>query len=85
MLTGEAVRPDLRYVVVGGPAHGTVAVDALTGAFTYTPVAGLASNGGTDSFQVLVTENRFNLAQVFQAYNGDPVHTIHLTVQATSA
>jgi hypothetical protein len=80
VLTGEVVRPELRYVVVRRPAHGTVTVDELTGAFTYTPDPDFAQQGGPDSFQVLVTDNRFNLSQIFQPYNGDPVHTINLNV-----
>ncbi|WP_048633806.1 Ig-like domain-containing protein [Mycolicibacterium aurum] len=83
VLTGTVVRPELRYVVVGKPAHGTVTVDRLTGAFTYTPDAGFAATGGADSFKVLVTEKRFNLLNLFRRYNGDPVTTINLNVAGT--
>ena len=58
-------------------------VDELTGAFTYTPDPDFAKQGGADSFQVVVTEGRFNLLQVFQPYNGDPVQTINLNVTST--
>jgi hypothetical protein len=80
VLTGTVQRPELRYVVVRGPGHGTVSVDEVTGAFTYTPDAGYAEQGGEDSFQVLVTDHRANLLQVFQPFNGDPVQTVTLTV-----
>ena len=80
VLTGQVVRPELRYVLVGAPAHGTVTVDELTGAFTYTPDADFLQQGGADSFQVVVTDNRSNLLQIFQPHNGDPVQTINLNV-----
>ncbi len=83
MLTGQVVRPELRYVVVRQPAHGTVTLDEVTGAFTYTPDPDFLQEGGPDSFQVLVTDNRSNLLQIFQPYNGDPVRTITLNVVAT--
>lgn len=80
VLTGTVVRPELRYVIVGKPKHGTVTVDKLTGAFTYTPDPEFASQGGADSFRVVVTDKRFNLLNLFKRYNGDPVHTIDLNV-----
>lgn len=83
VLTGTVVRPDIRYVVVGNPTHGTVQLDDLTGEFTYTPNAAFASAGGADSFQVLVTDHRFNLFQIFQPYNGDTVRTVNLHVVST--
>jgi hypothetical protein len=85
VLTGEAIRPEVRYVVVRQPEHGTVTVDEITGQFTYTPDDAIAEEGGADSFQVLVTEGRFNVFQVHQPYNGDPVQTINLTVVGTSS
>lgn len=84
VLTGTVVRPELRYVVVGKPKHGTVTVDKLTGAFTYTPDPTFATQGGADSFRVLVTDKRFNLLNLFKRYNGDPVHTIDLNVSGTA-
>jgi hypothetical protein len=84
VLTGQVVRPEVRYVVVRKPAHGTVTVDETTGAFTYTPDPELLQNGGPDSFQVMVTDNRFNLFQVFQPFNGDPVRTVNLSVASAT-
>ena len=83
VLTGQVVRPEVRYVVVRQPAHGTVTLDEVTGAFTYTPDPDFLQEGGPDSFQVLVTDNRSNLLQIFQPYNGDPVRTINLNVVGT--
>lgn len=83
VLSGTVVRPDIRYAVVGNPTHGTVQLDELTGEFTYTPDAQFALAGGVDSFQVLVTDHRFNLFQIFERYNGDPVRTVSLSVVST--
>jgi len=81
VLTGEVVRPEIRYVVVRKPEHGTVTVDEVTGSFVYTADPDfLAAGGGEDSFQVLATDNRANLVQIFKPYNGDPVQTVNLTV-----
>lgn len=84
VLTGQVVRPEVRYVVVRKPAHGTVTVDEATGAFTYTPDSEILQNGGPDSFQVMVTDNRFNLFQVYQPFNGDPVRTVNLSVASAT-
>lgn len=81
VLTGEVVRPEVRYIVVRKPRNGTVTIDEITGTFSYqADPAYLAAGGGTDSFQVLVTDNRFSLAKLFKRYNGDPVQTVALTV-----
>ena len=81
VLTGEVVRPEIRYVVVRKPVNGTVTIDEITGAFTYqADAAFLAAGGGTDSFEVLVTDNRFSLAKLFKRYNGDPVQSVVLTI-----
>ncbi len=80
VLTGEMVRPEVRYVVVRQPANGSVTIDAITGAFTYTPDPDFAQQGGVDSFKVLVTDKRFNVFQLFEPYNGDPVQTVNLNV-----
>ena len=51
-LDGSDVDGDaVTYKVVQGPASGSVVVNA-NGTFTYTPSAGLANSGGTDSFVV---------------------------------
>lgn len=80
VLTGEVVRPEVRYRVVTQPKYGTVAIDPVTGQFTYTPDPAFAEVGGNDSFQVLATDGRFNIANLFKKYNGDPVTTINLNV-----
>ncbi len=80
VLTGEVVRPEVRYKVVTQPKYGTVAIDPVTGQFTYTPDPAFAEVGGNDSFQVLATDGRFNVLNLFKKYNGDPVTTITLNV-----
>ena len=57
-VTGQvaAVDPDgdsLGYAISSGPANGTLTLDALTGAYTYTPGA---NYNGADSFQVTVSD-----------------------------
>lgn len=84
VLTGTVVRSEVRYVVVGTPAHGTVTLDQLTGAFTYTPDSEFALHGGTDSFQVVATDGRFNLLNLAKPHNGDPVRSITLNVVGTN-
>ncbi|WP_313086131.1 retention module-containing protein [Pseudomonas sp.] len=44
----------LSYQLIGDASHGTLALDAGTGAFTYTPVANYY---GTDSFTVRVSDD----------------------------
>ncbi|KMO82769.1 hypothetical protein MCHLDSM_00649 [Mycolicibacterium chlorophenolicum] len=81
VLTGEVVRPEVRYIVVRKPRNGTVTIDEITGTFSYrADPAFLAAGGGADTFTVLVTDNRFSLANLFKRYNGDPVQTVMLTV-----
>ena len=81
VLTGEVVRPEVRYIVVRKPRNGTVTIDEVTGTFSYqADPAFLAAGGGADSFRVLVTDGRFNLAKLFTRYNGDPVQTVALTI-----
>ena len=80
VLTGEVVRPELRYKLVTQAAHGTVVIDEITGQFTYTPDPAFAAAGGDDSFEVVVTDGRFNLLNLFKPHNGDPVRTINLSV-----
>ena len=43
----------LSHVVTSGPANGTVAIDEVTGDFTYTPTDGFS---GSDAFTVSVTD-----------------------------
>jgi hypothetical protein len=83
VLTGEVVRPEVRYRVVTQPKYGTVAIDAVTGQFTYTPDPAFAEVGGDDSFQVVAADGRFDVLNLFQKYNGDPVTTINLNVAST--
>jgi len=55
-LDGSDVDGDaVTYKVVQGPASGSVVVNA-DGTFTYTPSAGLANSGGTDSFVVALND-----------------------------
>lgn len=60
-----AVDPDgdtITHAVSSGPAHGTVTLDAASGAFVYTPIADFS---GADSFEVVVTdENGASAVQV---------------------
>jgi beta-glucosidase/6-phospho-beta-glucosidase/beta-galactosidase len=61
VVTGNlgAVDPEgdrLVYTVVGKPSLGRVSIDQATGDFTYTPVVGVASYGGTDAFTVSVSD-----------------------------
>lgn len=83
VLTGEVVRPELRYKVVRQAAHGTVVVDEISGQFTYTPDSAFAEQGGNDSFQIVVTDNRLNVLKIFRPYQGDPVQTVNLSVTST--
>ncbi|WP_141863663.1 hypothetical protein [Arthrobacter sp. SLBN-53] len=85
VLSGEVVRPELRYKLVTQAAHGTVVIDEVTGQFTYTPDPAFAAAGGDDSFEVVVTDGRFNLLNLFKPHNGDPVRTISLSVAGTTA
>jgi hypothetical protein len=85
VLTGEVVRPELRYKIVKQAAHGTVVLDEISGQFTYTPDSAFADQGGDDSFQIVVTDNRLNLSKLFDRYNGDPVKTVNLSVAGSAA
>ncbi|MBI5737921.1 MAG: family 1 glycosylhydrolase, partial [Mycolicibacterium neoaurum] len=49
----------LRYTVVGRPINGgTVQIDQTTGDFIYRPTNAMAATGGTDSFTVVVDDQR---------------------------
>jgi len=64
-LTGTLVLADAdgiatpNYTVAGGPAHGAASIDAITGAWTYTPAA---DYNGADSFTVTVTDDEGHTA-----------------------
>jgi len=71
---GDAVT----YKVVQGPASGSVVVNA-DGTFTYTPSAGLANSGGTDSFVVALNDG----ADPLQSAIGSrlPASSAHITTK----
>ena len=71
---GDAVT----YKVVQGPASGSVVVNA-NGTFTYTPSAGLANSGGTDSFVVALNDG----ADPLQSAIGSrlPASSAHITTK----
>lgn len=64
LVTGNvgATDPDgdpLAYTVIGRPANGgTVVIDQDTGNFVYRPMNAMAATGGTDSFTVVVSDER---------------------------
>jgi hypothetical protein len=73
----------LTYTVTKAPANGTVTIDQKTGNFTYTPTAGFAQSGGTDTFSVSVTDNQLHLmALLFSPDHGVPTKTIGLSEQS---
>jgi hypothetical protein len=51
----------LNYTVISNPAHGTLTVNSLTGAFTYTPDHGYR---GRDSFTFQAADGRGTLSNV---------------------
>ena len=76
VLTGQIVATDvdgdaLSYAVSGAPANGVLAIDAATGAYTYTPAANWS---GADSFAVEVTDSTGNVS----------TQTVNLVVTATA-
>jgi hypothetical protein len=58
----------LTYTISTSPTKGTVTVNATTGAFTYTPLAGRT---GADSFRFRANDGTVNSAQT----------TISITIQ----
>ena len=73
---GQVVATDvdgdvLGYAVATGPAHGALAVDAATGAYTYTPGANFS---GADSFQVTIADGN----------GGTAVQTVQVGVAAVA-
>ena len=78
-LDGSDVDGDaVTYKVVQGPASGSVVVNA-DGTFTYTPSAGLANSGGTDSFVVALNDG----ADPLQSAIGSrlPASSAHITTK----
>jgi uncharacterized protein (DUF302 family) len=78
-LDGSDVDGDaVTYKVVQGPASGSVVVNA-NGTFTYTPSAGLANSGGTDSFVVGLNDG----ADPLQGAIGSrlPASSAHITTK----
>jgi len=78
-LDGSDVDGDaVTYKVVQGPASGSVVVNA-DGTFTYTPSAGLANSGGTDSFVVALNDG----ADTLQSAIGSrlPASSAHITTK----
>ena len=88
VITGNlgAVDPDsdpLTYSLIRDPRFGTINIDPLTGNFAFTPTAAFAEFGGTDSFTVRVSDNRFHLmSYLFKRDKGRPTARIVLSVAA---
>lgn len=61
----------LSYAVATGPAHGALALDEATGAYTYTPDA---DYNGADSFEVTVSDGK----------GGTAAQTVNLNVTAVN-
>ena len=75
-ISGQVLASDvdgdvLAYAVSTGPAHGTLALDAATGAYTYT---GATNFSGADSFKVLVADG----------HGGTASQTINVSVGAVA-
>ncbi len=86
-ITGELDGTDadgdtLTYSVIKGPKSGSVTVGS-DGAFTYTPYAGLAAAGGTDTFTVKASDLAGNPFHIhgFALLSGSA--TAEVTVQVT--
>ncbi len=76
ILTGSITATDpegdvLAYTIAGAPEHGTVTLDAATGAYTYVPTANWA---GSDTFQVTVRDS----------FGNEVNQEVRLTVDATA-
>lgn len=81
----------LGFTVTGAPTHGTVVVSA-DGSYTYTPAAGFARTGTTDTFTVTASDASagFHIHGIAGLLNlltfgliGDPGHTSSTTVAVT--
>ena len=82
-VAGQVVATDvdgdtLGYTVGTGPAHGALALDAATGAYTYTPGADF---NGADSFKVQVSDGNGGVAT--QTVNVVTPVTMPVTTAAT--
>nr|WP_275066890.1 tandem-95 repeat protein [Achromobacter spanius] len=67
----DADNDTLTYAVTTQPLHGTVMIDAMTGMYTYTPVA---DYNGSDSFVVTVSDG----------FSSTVASTVNLTVAAVA-
>lgn len=75
-ISGQVVASDIEgdaitYALTLAPANGTLALDAATGQFTFTPNA---NYNGADSFVVTVTDSRGNAAATTISMNILPVN-----------
>ncbi|WP_179466435.1 Ig-like domain-containing protein [Mycolicibacterium vinylchloridicum] len=86
VITGNigALDPDrdrLSYTVIANPKYGSVAIDQLTGEFTFTPTELFAEFGGTDAFTVKVSDGRFHpLSVMFSPDRGTPTSRLPVAV-----
>jgi DNA-binding beta-propeller fold protein YncE len=68
--------------VTGQPTNGIVTIDSSSGSYIYTPNAGLAAAGGTDTFTITATDTGFH---PLAALLGQPAHATTVTVPVTVA
>ncbi len=72
--------------ITGAPTKGTVAIDAASGAYVYTPNAALATTGGTDTFTITATDTANHpLAGLLEHLFGIAAHSTTATVSVTVA
>jgi len=76
----------LTYTVAKAPQNGSVAVRA-DGAFTYTPYAGLAATGGTDTFTLKASDAPGNPFHIhgFALFDGSATAEVTVAVTSTTA
>ncbi|MCT4706605.1 tandem-95 repeat protein, partial [Enterobacteriaceae bacterium H16N7] len=84
--TGQVTATDadgdtLGYTITTQPAHGTVTLNATTGAYTYTPTA---DYNGTDSFVVQVSDGNGGVVQSTVNFTVTPVADIVADTVSTS-
>lgn len=82
--TLDAPGTNLSYEVTEQPAHGTVTVDS-TGAWVYNPDDDAPAGSAIDSFNVTITDNDFNLPQLFGAPAPHTVITVPVRLAAKSS